>query len=369
MTIVGILTLLVSPITTEASYHFGSFRASPPLHILTSAKTRMGGLTPDAIKKVYNLPQTGGHGTIAIITAYHDPTIEQDLSMFNSSFNISSCTYKNGCLESHQVSTSTKTADTGWSLETSMDVEWAHAIAPNAHILIVEAITPSGENLLKAVDYAKSRNDVVSISMSWGGMEFPEEATLDKHFQNGNNGSPSPVFFAASGDSGAGVNWPAVSPYVIAVGGTHLTFTTNKNLSAESAWSGSGGGISAYENQPNYQKNYNLPKAKGMRSIPDVSYNADPKSGYAVYRSTPQNPGRWYILGGTSAGAPQWAAIHSIGLSISHQRLYADKSLADTDQFFRDITSGTNGSCSYYCKARVHYDYVTGLGSPVTVNF
>jgi subtilase family serine protease len=148
------------------------------------------------------------------------------------------------------------------------------------------------------------------------------------------------------------------------VGGTRLTFTTDKNLGQETAWSGSGGGISAYENQPAYQKNYNILKAHGMRSIPDVSYNADPRSGYAVYRNQ-----KWYVIGGTSAGAPQWAAIHSLGLSVSLDHLYNDKSLADTDKFFRDITSGTNGTCAYYCKARAHYDYVTGLGSPLTIHF
>jgi subtilase family serine protease len=362
-----ILLLLLSlslPVSADASYHFNSFKATPPIHVLSSSTNRPSGLSPQTVKSMYNLPATGGNGTIAIITAYHDPMIERDLAVFSSYFQITPCTSSNGCFEEHKIS-STSTANLGWALETSLDVEWAHAIAPNAHILLVETTSPSGANLLKAVDYARSRSDVVSISMSWGGLEFPEETSLDSHFVS-NSGA---VFFAASGDLGAGVNWPSVSPNVTAVGGTHLDIDNAHRLVQESAWSGSGGGVSAYEPQPQYQKSYNIPRALGMRSIPDVSYNADPKSGYSVYRSTSRSSGKWYTLGGTSAGSPQWAAIHSLGLSVSNQKLYADKDKENNKDYFRDITSGANGTCTYYCQARARYDYVTGLGSPLTTQF
>ena len=101
-----------------------------------------------------------------------------------------------------------------------------------------------------------------------------------------------------------------------------------------------------------------------MRAIPDVSYDADPHSGYSIYVK-----GKWYVVGGTSAGAPQWAAIQSLGLSASNANFYSDKASAGNASFFRDITSGTNGDCGYYCQARKHYDYVTGLGSPLTIHF
>jgi subtilase family serine protease len=369
-----ILSFCINVAPVEATYHFDTFRASPPIHVLGSSKTYTAGLSPDTIKKVYNLPTTGGHGTIAIIAAYHDPNIEKDLAVFNDHFQIKSCTTNNGCLEIHKMSGSTETHK-GWSLETSLDVEWAHAIAPTAQILLVEAPTPSGTNLIDAIDYARSRRDVVAISMSWGGGEFQEETSLDKHFTSDHG----IVFFSSSGDSGHGVSWPAVSPNVIAVGGTSLKIAnglsgsnSNSNSSiatSESAWSGSGGGVSIYEKEPAYQNNYNIPKSNGMRAIPDVSYNADPQSGFAVYRSTPSGSGKWYVLGGTSAGSPQWAAIHSLGLSVSHDNLYRDKSSTNDTNYFRDITSGNNGTCSYYCTSRKHYDYVTGLGSPLTVNF
>jgi subtilase family serine protease len=101
-----------------------------------------------------------------------------------------------------------------------------------------------------------------------------------------------------------------------------------------------------------------------MRAIPDVSYDADPASGFPIYHA-----GKWQEVGGTSAGAPQWAAIAALGSGISLPELYADKAAQNNASYFRDITSGTNGSCGYLCTARKHYDYVTGLGSPLTMNF
>jgi subtilase family serine protease len=127
--------------------------------------------------------------------------------------------------------------------------------------------------------------------------------------------------------------------------------------------------VSAYEKQPDYQKTYAVPKAKGMRAVPDVSYNADPASGYAIYRTTGSSKSGWYTVGGTSAGAPQWAAIYALGHSASLVNMYADKASSSTLKFFRDIASGSNGTCAYYCDARKRYDYVTGLGSPQTINF
>ena len=137
----------------------------------------------------------------------------------------------------------------------------------------------------------------------------------------------------------------------------------------ETAWSGSGGGVSAYEKEPDYQTSYKIAKANGMRAIPDVAYNADPQSGYPVYRTTGRSKNGWYTVGGTSAGAPQWAAIQALGLSSALPKFYTDKASSGTLKFFRDITSGSNGTCAYYCDARKHYDYVTGLGTPQTVKF
>jgi subtilase family serine protease len=109
-----------------------------------------------------------------------------------------------------------------------------------------------------------------------------------------------------------------------------------------------------------------------MRAIPDVSYAADPASGFSIYMTTGTGKrarGVWDTVGGTSAGAPQWAAIQALGGTATLARFYADKASAKSLKYFRDITSGTNGDCMYYCSARKRYDYVTGLGSPLTARF
>jgi subtilase family serine protease len=346
--------------SAQASYHFSDYNGLPPIHTQNGTTKTPVGITPQEIKKIYNLPATGGHGTVVIVGAYHDTSIESDLAMFNKTFNLPACTTANGCLTVHNMSNSVKSNTDSWSLETSLDVEWAHAIAPQAKILLIEAATQSGANLLKAVDYAAQVKDASAITMSWGGGEFPEETSLDSHFVS----VAHAPFFASSGDSGTGASWPASSPNVIGVGGTTLTLTSYGSFKSEGAWSGSGGGVSAYEKEPVYQTGYRIPKAGGMRAIPDVAYDADPHNGFPIYEK-----GGWHTVGGTSAGAPQWAGIAALGGSFTSVQLYADKSTGQNTKYFRDITSGTNGACGYFCTARSHYDYVTGLGSPQTSNF
>jgi subtilase family serine protease len=362
--VVAVLVGAVSVGSVGAAYRFANFKGKPPIHVRTSGGKSPSGVAPTVIKKIYDLPLSGGTGTIAIVDAYDDATIENDLAVFDAAYGLPACTTKNKCFEKHMMATSTKT-NSGWALETSLDVEWAHAIAPQAKILLIEAKTESGANLLGAIDYATGRKDVVAVSMSWGGDEFSDELSYDSHFTS----KYGAAFFASSGDDGTGVSWPAVSPSVVGVGGTSLELAASGALISESAWSGSGGGVSAYEAQPDYQKTYSVPKANGMRAVPDVSYDADPESGYAIYKTTGSSKNGWYTVGGTSAGAPQWAAIYALGHSASLAAMYGDKASTSTLKFFRDIASGSNGTCKYYCDARKRYDYVTGLGSPQTVNF
>jgi subtilase family serine protease len=348
----------------QAAYRFANFKGRPPIHQFGGVSAAPIGLSPAQIKKVYNLPITGGQGIIAIIGAYDDKNIEKDLGVFSKQFNLPACTTANGCFTKHLIGKAS--TNSGWAMETSLDVEWAHAIAPQAKILLVEAQTPSGQNLLNAIDYAVKQPGVVAVSMSFGGAEFSDEVSLDNHFQSVNG---TITFFASSGDNGAGASWPAASPNVVAVGGTRINLSASGALQSETAWVGSGGGVSAYELEPIFQKNYSITKANGHRAIPDVSYNADPASGFSIYKSTGSSKNGWYRVGGTSAGAPQWAAIKALGLSADNFKFYSDKNSAKNGNFFRDIKSGTNGDCGYYCQARGHYDYVTGLGSPLTVSF
>jgi subtilase family serine protease len=354
------ICMVILPASVSGKYRLSDFRARPPIHISGQVTALPRGMTPEQIRHAYHLPSTGGQGTIAIIDVGINDTIENDLAVFSNQFRLPPCTSGNGCFEQHVMGKTA--ADRGWGLETALDVEWAHAIAPNAKILLVEAATQSGSNLMSAIDYARERNDVVALSMSWGGAEFPTEASVDNHFTSSYGAS----FFAASGDQGNGVTWPAASANVISVGGTRLHITKNGAVS-ETAWKGSGGGISQYEPAPGYQTPYGIPHATGNRSVPDVSYNADMASGYAVYKGGAQ--AGWYVIGGTSGGAPQWAAIHSLGLSATNANFYRDKASSTGNKYFRDIKRGSNGTCGYYCKAHANYDYVTGLGSPLTIHF
>lgn len=358
-TFVLLFIFLLCVPTTDAAYHFSNYRGRPPIHVNAGTSKVPQGLTPSEIKAIYNLPSTGGKGTIAIIDAYDDVSIEKDLATFSTTFHLAPCTTSNGCFEKHPMSAKMST-NSNWALETTLDVEWAHAIAPTAKILLIEAPTPSGANFLNAIDYAASRADVVAVSMSFGGAEFSDETTLDSHFTSKNNA----VFFASAGDNGSGASWPASSPKVVGVGGTSLTLKSDGSLQSEKAWVGSGGGISAYEKAPAFQTSYSIKKSGGYRAIPDVAYDADPASGFSIVRG-----GVWRVVGGTSAGAPQWAAIAALGSGAANANFYTDKSSANAKQYFRDITSGTNGDCGYLCTARAHYDYVTGLGAPLAIHF
>ncbi|XES78225.1 MAG: hypothetical protein ACBZ72_04960 [Candidatus Bathyarchaeia archaeon] len=323
-----------------------------PLHFVEPAADASSGYAPEEVRAAYHLPSDGGEGTtIAIIVAYDAPTIQSDLTVFCQRYNLPQPTSEN--FEIHKMSAHTGT-DSGWASETALDVEWARAIAPQAKILLVEAPSPKLSDMLEAIDYARNRPDVVSISMSWGDEEFSRQALFNEHLTS----TYGAVFFAASGDDGAGVLWPSSSSNVVAVGGTTLNLNAEGLFVSETAWSKSGGGLSAYEAIPGYQATFGLGGFK--RQVPDVAYHADPTTGYSVY-----NGGNWYRIGGTSAGAPQWAAIYALNQSASNTNLYQQAKSVDNATYFRDVTSGSNGAYT----ASAGYDLVTGLGTPLTTNF
>ena len=196
--------------------------------------------------------------------------------------------------------------NTGWAQEESLDVEWAHAIAPGANIVVVEAAPGNTEtqeltNLMTAVQTANKTAGVTVVSMSWGFNEFSNEASYDSNFT-----TPGITYIASSGDSG-NVEWPAASPNVVAVGGTSLNLSSSGSYQSESGWIDTGGGLSLYEAEPGYQDSV---QSTGYRSTPDVSFDADPNTGVAVYVISPNSTsgqGQWDVFGGTSVGAPSWA--------------------------------------------------------------
>jgi subtilase family serine protease len=313
------------------------------------------GLGPASIESVYGFSTslTAGAGqTIAIVDAYDDSRAERDLGTFASTYHLPACTTNNGCFTKVNQTGGTRypRSNAGWALEISLDVQWAHAIAPGAKILLVEASTASLSNLMVAEDYASAHAQFVSNS--WGGNEFSRETNNDSHFVQ-----PGVSFFVATGDNGLGAQYPAASPNVISVGGTTLHFAGSGKLSSETGWSGSGGGCSAYEAASTAQAafpQYAHVNCGGNRATPDVALDADPASGVSVYDTTPY-AGRagWFTVGGTSASTPMWAARSAdAGVAVNATYVYGSSIT------YRDITSGNNGAACL-----VGYDLVTGRGS------
>jgi subtilase family serine protease len=340
---------------------------------------RMGqgpmGETPKQIWRVYGFCKlfrrgiTGARQNIATIVAFGSPTVEKDLRIFSRRFGLPPAK-----LKIHFPQGQPAQVDPGWALETAIDVQWAHALAPFATIHLVVAKDDTIGNLLGAVDFATSL-DAQVVSMSWGDEENNVQPLLDFHFQH-----PGTVYVAASGDSGNEAPiWPALSPSVVAVGGTRLNRDIKGNFISETAWSDSGGGISQFFPEPDYQVAYGINTGPlPRRGSPDVAFVADPASGVAVFTSTPTDSGEtgWLVVGGTSVSAPCWAAIIALAdqirktpLTDGHRALYnlatGAKAYAKN---YRDITIGSNGTCGPICNAGPGYDFVTGLGSPRVQN-
>lgn len=354
--VMAAITFLAA-ITTSASASAPSrteHYANHPLRVRPGASTSPTGLSPATIKSVYNFPTslTAGAGTtIGIVDAFDDPTAESDLGVFSSQFGLPACTTANGCFTKvdQNGGTNFPRTDSGWALEISLDIQWAHAIAPGAKILLVEATTNSFTNLLAAEDYAKTHSQYVSNS--WGASEFSGEASFDSHFTQ-----PGVSFFASSGDSGLGPIYPSASPRVISVGGTTLHFSGG-TFTSETGWSGSGGGCSAFETANTAQSGfsqYAQVNCAGRRATPDVSLDADPASGVSVFDSTRfQGQKGWFTVGGTSASSPMWAARSAVaGATVDATFVYGNNIA------FRDITAGNNGA-----PCLVGFDLVTGRGS------
>jgi len=312
---------------------------------------------------------TGSGQTIAIVDAYDDPNIQTDLNTFdtNNMWGLPATTVTR-VDQTGGTSYPARDSSGGWELEESLDVEWAHAMAPGASILLVEASSASYSDLLTAVNYAASHASVVS--MSWAGSEVSGEANYDAYFSHS-----GVAFVASSGDSGAPALYPSASPNVLSVGGTSLTLGAGNVWSSETGWSGSGGGPSTQESQPSYQKLV-VKQQSSARATPDVAYDADPNTGVYVYDSVPYNGSYgWWEVGGTSAAAPQWSALLAIAdqgrvlnglsaLNTSPQQQQVMSILYANPADFHDITSGTStGSPNY--SAGTGYDYVTGMGSPI----
>lgn len=369
--------------------------------------------TPAQIRAAYGLPpvpsdlsaltplqsaQLGAGQTIYVVDAFHDPYALGELLSFSHLFGLPECVQKTltsastlplpapapgqSTCEFYQVAsadggslaTTYPRFDAKWATEIAMDVQWAHAIAPLARIVLIEAASDSLPAMSAAIQLANRMGPGV-VSMSFAAPEGSYVSSSESLFQ-----ARGMSYFAATGDNGTAVNWPAVSPAVVAVGGTSLTYS-GSGARSETAWSLAGGGVSASVATPAYQNAALLrTPAVTRRAVADVSMNADPYTGQFV--AVIPNPltctfcqVNWVTAGGTSLSTPQWAGLAAVAnamraqagkapLGAPHTLLY--QALGSTSTYasaFLDVTQGSNGTCST-CTAKVGYDAPTGLGTP-----
>ncbi len=328
--------------------------------------TTPSGYGPSDLQSAYSLPSsTAGSGvTVAIVDAFDDPNAEADLQTYRAQYGLPVCDTANGCFEKvNQLGQQGNypSPNAGWAVEESLDIDMVSAICPLCHIILVESNTNQGSDLYAAVDEAVALG-AKYVSNSWGGVEYPGEQQDDQHFNH-----PGVVITVAGGDSGYGVNYPAASPYVTAVGGTTLTRDSSAARGwSETVWgntsggSGTGSGCSAYEPKPAWQHDSGC----ANRMTTDVSAVGNPATGVALYDSY-GGVGGWNVVGGTSVATPIIASTYALTTTPAAGTNPASYPYADPSAL-NDITSGANGTCTpaYFCTAEPGYDGPTGLGTP-----
>lgn len=385
MKIVGITIMLL---TVSYSY------ASEPLP--TNCET------PASLACIYGLTPTvpgcprigttinpsGGWGTIAVVESLDNPNSQNDLDIFSSYFSLPQTTISiyytpaspqpaplaSGCsnlLPLNLTPPASCTTDSGSPCnEHVADIEWVHAMAPNAKILMFEAPSDNIADKMYAVCYAAAYVAQAGgglVSMSWTTHEFPEEVGYDKYFQSQTN----VVYVGSAGDYSAPANYPGASPYVVSAGGTSIIRNSQGAFTGETAWStepgvpsgsknGASGGPSKYEPRPAYQNSV-MKVVGAMRGTPDISFNADPATGVCVYSTT---NGGWFRDGGTSIAAPALSGIinvanHRASSSVEELTYIYGNAVKNYHSYWHDVLQGYNG---FY--ALTGYDFTTGLGSP-----
>jgi subtilase family serine protease len=291
---------------------------------------------------------------VAVVDAYGYTNAEADLAVYRAQYGLPACTTANGCFGKYNengTKSSYPAQNTGWAQETALDLDMVSAMCPNCKIILVEASTASFADLATAVNRAASLGAHV-ISNSYGGGESGSQ-----YYESAYN-HPGVAVTVSSGDSGYGVQFPASSPHVIAVGGTSLYTASNARGWTETAWTDAGSGCSKVYGKPTWQKD----PLCTMRMEADVSAIADPNTGVAVYGPVNGSNSAWMVFGGTSVAAPLIGGVYGVnGGSVT----YGDNPYANLS-WLNDVTSGANGSCgkTYLCTAEPGYDGPTGLGTP-----
>src|SRR5437660_8556107 len=339
---------LLTPVSSFASgTHFTSSQAhvcpGVPVgfarcHAIVVSNGRPGGgpsgYNPADLQSAYKLPSsTAGSGqTVAIVDAYDDPNAESDLGVYRLQVGLSACTTANGCFRkvNQNGGTTYPRVNGGWAQEISLDLDMVSAVCPNCKIMLVEATSNSFANLAAAVDTA-ARLGANAISNSYGGGEYSTEVSDQSHFNH-----PGVAITASSGDGGYGVEFPAASQYVTAVGGTSLKTASNSRGWTETAWSDAGSGCSGYVTKPSWQTDSGC----GRRTVADVSAVADPNTGVAVYDSFRyQGRAGWMVFGGTSVAAPIVASVYALAGNAGSVN-FGSYPYSHTSSLF-DVTGGS----------------------------
>ncbi len=296
---------------------------------------------------------TGGSGVIVIVDAYDYPSAAADLATFSTTFGLPQANFSVQYASGRKPSNGCRS---GWQGEEALDIEWAHAMAPNAQIVLMEASSASNSALYSAVtaanSYIATHGGKGEVSMSWGGSEASGETSSDHYFtQSG------VVYFASSGDS-PGVIYPSSSPNVVSAGGTQVNRNSSGAYTNQTAWSSGGGGASAYESRPSFQ-NAIQSIVGSKRGTPDLSFDSSGGSPVAVYNSNCY--GGWLEVYGTSVASPSLAGIINSAGSFNTSSnaentvIYSNMGYSS---YFTDITSGSCGTHS----AATGWDFCTGVG-------
>ena len=304
---------------------------------------------------------TGGSETIVLVDAYDDPSASSDIKTFDAEWGLSNTTF------TKQYASGTKPANgcaSGWELEEALDIQWAHAMAPKAKIVLMEAASSADTDMYAAVmaagAYIETHGGKGEVSMSWGGAEWSTEGIYDVDFL----AFPDVVFLASAGDSNS-VSYPSASPWVVSVGATQINRNSSGNYTKQvgtkdcnSADSGCGGGKSVYEAIPSYQSGVSG-VVGSARGTPDIASDSSANSPVWVYDSSCY--GGWIEVYGTSVASPTVAGIinragtFSVDSATELTEIYNNRTnTAD----YTDITSGSCGSHS----AKSGYDLCTGVG-------
>ena len=348
-------------ISPAASQPSGKYETPASLACVYGLTPKVTGCNPETLKTV----TTGGSKVVAIVDAYDYPNAASDLAVFSKQFGLPAITKDNFEVAYGGGKKPPTDSSGGWELEEALDVQMAHALAPGAKVILVEAQSNSFADLLAAEKVAAQMVSAAGggeVSNSWSGGESANEESKEHDFK-----TKGVVYFASTGDS-PGIGQPAALSNVVAVGGTSINRDSKGNFLSEVTWTSGGGGSSAYVPVPAYQTPVASIVGK-FRGTPDISLDANPSTGPWIYDTNPYNGSvlNWLVIGGTSVSSPALSAI------INNSGNFFGSTVAELTKVYKgfkkaanwnDITTGTCGSNNKTTQAVKGWDFCTGVGTP-----